>query len=203
MKGVPNTWWMDELDGESRVLLGLCLGLLHLVVPPGEGFGCAEPNDERAMWRWVIWIGDEDNPPAVCVDLPHSISYMGTREVVERLPHAHHDFVRVAMARQMYRAVTFGTPPPGQCPEECHARSAGQALAWLADELAEAFPDESWYRLDVESIEIPSTAEELLRLVPGPQSERLSQLDVIESSGRIPGSAAINRQHSILPRGGY
>lgn len=200
---LPNTWWTDELDGGSRVLLGLCLGLLHLVVPPGEGFGRVETDDERAAWRWAIWISDEDNPPAICVDSPCSVNCMETKEVVERLPHAHHDFVRMAMARQMSRAVTFGAPPPGRCPEERHARSAGQALAWLADELAEAFPHENWYRLDVESIEVPGTAEELLRLVPSPQLERLGQVDVIESSGRIQGSATINRRHSILPRGGY
>ncbi len=202
MNDLPNTWWTDELDGESRVLLGRGFHLLHLVAPPGEGFGCVELDDERATWRWAIWF-DDDNPPAICLDLPCSVSYMGTREVVERLPHAHHDFVRLAMARQMSRAVTFGTPLPGRCPEECHARSAGQALAWLADELAEAFPHESWYRLDVESIEIPTTAEELLLLVPGPQSGRLGQVDVIESSGRIESSAAMNRRHSILPRGGF
>jgi hypothetical protein len=203
MNDLPNTWWSDELDGESRVLLGLCLGLLHLVVPPGEGFGFIESNDERATWRWAIWIGDEDNPPAVCVDLPYSVSYMETREVVERLPYAHHNFVRLAMARLMTRAVTFGAPPPGRCSEECYARSAGQALAWLVDELAEAFPGERWYRFDVESIEIPATAEALLRLVPGSQPERLGQIETIEGSSRIQSSAAINRRDSVLPRGGY
>ncbi len=203
MNDLPNTWWSDELDGESRVLLGLCLGLLHLVVPPGEGFGFIESNDERATWRWAIWIGDEDNPPAVCVDLPYSVSYMETREVVERLPYAHHNFVRLAMARLITRAVTFGAPPPGRCSDECYARSAGQALAWLVDELAEAFPRERWYRFDVDSIEIPATAEALLRLVPGSQPERLGQIETIESSSRIQSSAAINRRDSVLPRGGY
>jgi hypothetical protein len=203
MSELPDTWWSDEVDGESRVLLGICFGLLHMVAPPGAGFRFTEPDDERVMWLWAIWISDEDDPPAVCVDAPCSVSYMETREIVERLPKAHHDFVRLAMARQIARAVTFGAPPPGRCPDECHARSAGQTLSWLADELAEAFPHEAWYKLEVELIEMPRTAEEFLQLVPGPQSRHLGGVDVLESSTGLHGPAVVNRQHSILPRGGY
>lgn len=203
MSDLPSTWWADEIDGESRVLLGACLGLLHVVVPPGAGFGRSEPDDERTMWRWAIWTSEEDDPPAVCVDAPYSVSHLETREIVERLPRAHHDFVRRAMAQQIARAVTFGAPPRGRCPDECHARSAGRTLSWLANELSAAFPQEAWYRFDVESFEIPRTAAELLRRLPEPQSERLGRADVIASPAGDHRPVVVNHRHSILPRGGY
>jgi hypothetical protein len=91
---------------------------------------------------------------------------MRTAELVDRLPLRHHNFVRLAMASQIAYAVTFGAPADGRCLNEVHARSIGRSIAWLVDELSAAFPGESWYRIEVDEVEIPHTAEDLLRLIP-------------------------------------
>lgn len=165
MSELPKTWWADDLDGESRLLIGLCARSLHVVAPPGVRCRHGEPDEERVSWRHAIWWSDEQDPPAVHVDSPHSVISMQTSEVVQLLPVGHHDFVRLAMARHISRAVLFALPAVGRCPEERYARVAGQTHAWVVNQLSQAFPTENWFRFMpvADGVPIPDTADELLR----------------------------------------
>lgn len=166
MNEPSNTWWTDKINGEHWVLFSLRFGLLHMVAPPGVGFRSREPEEERVMWRHAIWIGDDDDPPAVGVDAPFSVACMETKEVVDLLPPVHHGFVRSAMARHMSHAVTFGLAEADRRPDDERSLSAGRALTWLANQLEPAFPTETWFKFKVTAPEIPDTIEELLRLIP-------------------------------------
>ncbi len=166
MNKPSNTWWTDKINGEHRVLFSVGFGLLHMVVPPGVDFRPSEPDEERVMWRYAIWIGDDDDPPAVGVDAPFSVACMETKEVVDFLPSVHHGFVRSAMARHISNAVTFGLPEAGRCRDDGRSLRAGRALTWLACQLEVAFPAETWFKFKVAALEIPDTIEELLRQFP-------------------------------------
>jgi hypothetical protein len=200
MNEPSNTWWTDKIDGENWVLFSVSFGLLHMVAPPGVGFRYAEPDEERVMWRYAVWFGDEDDPPAVCVDAPFSVSCMETREVVELLPAVHHGFVRSAMARQISRAVTFGSAEPGRCPDDDRALMAGRTLSWLADQLSAAFPSETWFKLEVGSVEIPATVDEFLRHIP---TGEISLADESVTRRVSAHSVAAGRRPRQLLRGGY
>lgn len=182
MRELPQQWWTDEIDGDSWVLLGVSVGSLHVVVPPGVRCRPGEPDHERVLWRHAVWIAEDDeDPPAVCVDVPDSVACLQTSEVVEMLPRGHHDFVRQAMARQISRAVTFSLPINSSGADEHHARQAGRTLSWIADQLSNAFPSESWFKPKVPAMWIPNTIEEFLREVPtrAPEGEQHSRVSII------------------------
>lgn len=171
MSELPETWRSDDLDGESRLLIGLCPHSLHVLAPPGVRCRRGERDEERVSWRHAIWPSDEQDPPAVYVDSPHTVISMRTSEVVELLPAGNHDFVRLAMARHIALAVLFALPAVGCCAEERYARVAGRTHAWVVGQLSEAFPAEDWFRPDIETVSIPDTADELLRQLPAPPAE--------------------------------
>lgn len=205
MNEPSNTWWTDKINGEHRVLFRAGFGLLQMVAPPGVDFRSAEPDEERVMWRHAIWIGDDDDPPAVGVDAPISVACMETKEVVELLPSAHHGFVRSAMARCISRAVTFGLPEAGRPPDDGRSLRAGRALTWLADQLEVAFPSETWFKFKVAAFEIPDTIEELLQLIPagecwlGEPKAEMTRVGLPEATSI---SATGCRPRAVL-RGGY
>lgn len=160
---LPTTWGQDEVSGGNFVLLGFAEDSLHLVAPPGVRFKLDEPDEDRADWRYAVWrVEDGEEIPLVSIDAPDVVTGLRTSEVVDLLPIDHHDFVRAAMARQLCRAISFGKPSSGRCPDDKDAQIAGRTLTWVNQELADAFPAEGWFRQERPSVRMPSTIEEFL-----------------------------------------
>lgn len=149
------------------MLVGCVHATVHLLAPPGARIQPDEPDRDRACWRYAVWEEDADiGPPMISIDRPDSVVDMGSAEVVDLLPNEMHDFVRVELARQFCRAVTFGKAPEGGRPLDRHALLAGRTLGWTSGELTRAFPDEHWFTLEAPVVRIPSTVDELLERIP-------------------------------------
>lgn len=166
---MPNSWQTVELDGGGRVLIGFEDESMHVLAPPGVRIRLDESNDDRVLWRHAVWTGQRrGGPPVLTVDAPEEVRGLQTRDVVEMLPISYHDFVRSAMAMQLARAYTYIRPPANTCFEETRARIGGRTCTWITGQLVEAFPSESWFRLRIEAVDIPDTADEFLRELPLP-----------------------------------
>jgi hypothetical protein len=160
---LPTTWGQDELSGGNFVLLGFAEYSLHLVAPPGARFKLDESDEERADWRHAVWqVKSDEDTPVVSIDAPDVVVGLRTSEVVELLPIDYHDFIRAQMARQLCRAISFGKPISGGCPDDEAAQVAGRTLNWVNQELADAFPAEGWFRQERPSVQMPNTIEEFL-----------------------------------------
>jgi hypothetical protein len=170
MAELPTTWGQDKVSGGNHVLLGFAEFSLHLVAPPGVRFKLDEPDEERTNWRHAVWrIEDNDELPVISIDTPDLVVGMRTSEVVDMLPLEQHDFVRAEMARQLCRAISFGRPSSGACPNDEDALVAGRTLSWVNRELADAFPSEAWFRQDRPTMHIPNTVDEFLDRVSNDQ----------------------------------
>jgi hypothetical protein len=169
--GMPDSWRIVELDGGGHALIGFADESMHALAPPGVRIRLDEPDEDRVLWRHAVWRGERRGaPPLLTVDAPEEVCDLQTREVVEMLPDAQHDFVRRAMALQLTRAYTYICSPASTCFEETRARIGGRTCMWVTEQLVEAFPSESWFRPRIESVDIPDTAEELLRELLPPAS---------------------------------
>lgn len=172
MTPLPESW-RKLRHGSSRVLIGFDREVMHVIAPPGVRIWLDESNEERVLWRHAIWTGSRrGGPPLLTIDPPDLVSGLDTRQVVELLPKAQHDFVRISMATQLTRAWTYVAPAADSCLEERRARIGGRSFSWITGQLLEAFPAESWFQSRIDRIEIPDTAAEFLRCLPaGPDPE--------------------------------
>lgn len=149
---------------------------MHVVAPPAVRFRPDEPDSQRVSWRHVVWfLRDHDDEPVVSADLPDEVLTMRTVEVVELLSEQHHEFVRLAMARQIRRAALMEHSSEGACLADRHAQLAGRARGWVTHELIEAFPEESWFKSSPYLAEIPATVDELLQRIPSAEAAPLPE----------------------------
>jgi hypothetical protein len=163
---LPTNWEFRDFGGGNRGLFALNEEAMHVVAPPAVRIQPDEEDVDLASWRHAIWTCQEGSEPVVSIDPPEKVTRMSATDVIRMLPANQHDYVRSVLARQLRLAAMHSAPDPGHGRDDRRAQRAGRVQSWTIAELADAFPEESWFVERDVDIEVPATVEEILDRMP-------------------------------------
>ena len=157
---------------------------VHLLLPPGTSLG-AEPEPAsvagRGLWRHAYWRrGGEE--PMVDVDPPAAVRRIRTVEVLDLVGDRLHAEVSRVMAGQFAQVrLVAPRPSPGGFLHDREAQYTAALATRLTLEAQEAFPAESFWRLDG-ALALPDDYVAFLRFeAPSAYDRELRVRDILQA----------------------
>lgn len=145
--------WIEVPAPQGGVWM-VAIGTLdaEVIAPPAVALPPVDDPEGLGSWRVGQWPLDEHGWLARRPDQPVTSHVVTTADVLARLAHMHHPWIREVMRLQLAQHEAFATPQTGGLTDEERQRHATQTLHNLRQELWVAFPDEDWYKRSVHDI---------------------------------------------------